>query len=356
MTTLTLAAVQIVALTPAGADLGHRLCQLLSGATLWLPPRLLAGYPGARPLLSLKALFQEVFQEKRPLVAIMATGIVVRHLAPWLRGKDQDPAVVVMDERGRFAISLLSGHLGGANELARGVAGLLGAVPVITTATDVQGLPALDSIAARRGWAIENLTAVKDIHAALLQGQRVLLVDPLDCLREELAPWPELFDRQPETPAALERPGPAVYVGSRDWPWPAAWLRLRPKILVAGVGCNRGASSEEILALVAKTCQQFHLAPLSLKSLASISAKEDEAGLRAAARQLGVPCQYFSPKELQAISVPNPSAVVQRHLGVASVCEAAALRAAAGGPLLVPKQKSANVTLAVAQVASIWSV
>ena len=143
--------IRIVALTPAGAALGRRLHERLPGATLWLPARLQPDYPEARPFESLHLVFAEAFRTKASLVGIMATGIAVRHAAPLLKGKDSDPAVVVMDEQGRFAVSLLSGHLGGANALARTVAALIGATPVITTATDVQGLPAIDSMAAGLG-------------------------------------------------------------------------------------------------------------------------------------------------------------------------------------------------------------
>lgn len=342
--------VHIVALTPAGAALGHRLAERLGGAILWLPAKFTPDFPTAQTMATLKDVFREAFQTKKPLVGIMATGIVVRQLAPFLRGKDRDPAVVVLDEQGQFAISLLSGHLGGANDLARTVADLVGATAVITTATDAHGLPALDTIAVRLGLSIENLSAVKAIHLALLQGQKVRVVDPLGFLREELAGWPELFEARPEAPESFCQPGPGVYVGCRDYPWPEGWLRLRPKIMVAGMGCNRGASQVEILDLFEKTLKQFHLSPLCLHTLATISAKRDEAGLKAAAEHLGVRFIWFSKEELQHLPVPNPSAVVQRHLGVASVCEAAALKAAKGGTLLVPKQKSTNVTLAVAQV------
>ena len=114
----------------------------------------------------------------------MAAGIVVRGIAPHLRGKNLDPAVVVVDEAGQFAISLLSGHLGGANELAREVAQILQATPVITTASDVQGLPALDLAAVRAGLAIENPVAVRSVQMALLSGLSLHLVDPDGYLAE----------------------------------------------------------------------------------------------------------------------------------------------------------------------------
>ncbi|MGQ9920675.1 MAG: cobalt-precorrin 5A hydrolase [Desulfobacca sp.] len=348
----TLASVHVIALTPAGAALGQRLCQHLPGAQLQVPAKLQSQAPSAQAFTSLRDALARAFQQRTPVVAIMATGIVVRHLAPLVRGKDVDPAVVVMDERGRFAISLLSGHLGGANALAATVAAAVGATPVITTASDVQGLPALDTLAAGLGLVIENLPQVKTIQMAWLTGQKVRLVDPQGYLAPALAPWADRIDLAPEDPQALRQPGPAVYVGCWEYPWPAAWLRLRPKNLIAGVGCNKGTAVDEILLLLEQTLARHHLSRHCLGSLATITIKQHEAGLIAAARRLGVVLQCFPPEELASIKVPNPSPLVQRHLGVASVCEAAALKAAGSNTLLVPKQKSANVTVAIAQVGS----
>lgn len=342
--------VDIVALTPAGAALGNRLAARMAGARLWLPARLQAAYPAAEAFTSLTSVFQRAFQTRRPLIGIMAAGIAVRQAAPWLRGKATDPAVVVMDEQGRFAVSLLSGHLGGANELARRAGELVGATPVITTASDVQGLPAVDLLAARLGLEIENLEAVKVIQMAWLRGEKVRLVDPGGICREALAGWEGLVEEEAEEPGVFQRPGPAMYVGCRIGPGMEGWLRLRPRVLVAGVGCNRGTVAAEILALLEDTLARFQLSPRSLRCLATIAAKQGEPGLRDAAETLGVDLVWYSAEELQEIAVPNPSVTVQRHMGVPSVCEAAALKAAGGGRLVVPKHKSANATLAIAQV------
>ena len=185
---------------------------------------------------------------------------------------------------------------------------------------------------------------------ALLRGQPVRLVDPESLLQSELSDYQGLFELLPETTDAFQKPGPAVYVGCRDYQWPEGWLRLRPKNLMAGMGCNKGTPVEEILELVEHTFGRFKLSLLSLHTLATIDAKKAEPGLLAAAQRLGVNFTWYTKEELQQIQVPNPSAMVQRHMGVASVCEAAALKAAGSTMLLVPKQKTANVTLAVAQV------
>ncbi len=341
--------IKILALTPAGAALARRLARGLKGAQCWLPEAL-AEEPGDLIFHKLAQAFQEAFAGNDNLVCVMAAGIVVRSIAPYLKGKDTDPAVVVVDEAGRFAVSLLSGHLGGANELARRVAKVLGGTAVITTATDVHGLPALDVLAVAHGLSIENLAGVRPIHMALLEGRPVRLVDPEGFLSGELSAYPELFSLEPDLDRALAGPGPTVYVGFRERDWPPEWLRLRPRNLVAGMGCHKGLPGEELLAFIRHTFEQEKLSLLSLKALATIEAKKDEPGLRMAARSLGVEFLWFTATELKDIPVPNPSPRVARHMQVASVSEAAALKAG-GVELIVTKQKSPNATLAVARVA-----
>jgi cobalt-precorrin 5A hydrolase len=339
---------RVVALTPGGAKLARELCQKMAGAECWLP-RARVGDSGAHPFDRLAKVFGEAFAHKENLVCIMATGIVVRHLAPFLRGKDRDPAVVVLDEGGRFAISLLSGHLGGANDLARQVAAALGGTPVITTATDVRDLPSLDVLAQKAGLIVENPSAVREVSMALLSGRQVRLVDPEACLTPHLSGYETCFQLEPHLPDELASiPPPAVYVGIQERKWPSGWLRLRPPCLVAGVGCHHGTSAREVVEFIQKVFRQAGLSLKSLKALATISRRKDAPGLREAARQLKVELRWFTAEELAPLPVPHPSPQAARHLGVASVSEAAALRATRG-ELLVPKKKSVNVTVAVAR-------
>jgi cobalt-precorrin 5A hydrolase len=341
--------IRILALTSQGAALARRLSLALPGAGCRLP-QALTGEPGDLTFSRLAEAFREAFEKHENLVCIMAAGIVVRGIAPYLKGKVTDPAVVVVDEAGRFAVSLLSGHLGGANELARRVAQALGGTPVITTATDVQGLPALDVLAAAQGLTIENLAGVRPIHMALLAGRPVRVVDPEGFLSGELSAYPELFSLEPDLDLALAGRGPTVYVGFRERPWPPEWLRLRPRCLVAGMGCHQGTPAAELLDFIKQVFEQEGLSLLSLKALATIAAKKEEPGLRMAARSLGVEFLWFTASDLEAIPVPNPSPAVARHMQVASVSEAAALKAG-GVELIVTKRKGVNATLAVARVA-----
>jgi len=155
----------------------------------------------------------------------------------------------------------------------------------------------------------------------------VRLVDPDGYLADLIKKNPGLFISENDLDAALTGEGPGVYVGFRERDWPSEWLILRPRNLVAGMGCHKGTPAQEILSFIQETFRQERLSLASLKALATIEAKKEEPGLRQAAASLGVDFIWFTKEELQKITVPHPSLQVVRHLGVASVSEAAALKA-----------------------------
>ncbi|MER8061581.1 MULTISPECIES: precorrin-3B C(17)-methyltransferase [unclassified Streptomyces] len=261
---------------------------------------------------------RSAFAECEQLVCFLATGATVRLLAPLLAGKAADPGVVCVDEGGRFAVSLLGGHGGGANELAREVGGLLGAEPVVTTATDAVGLAGLDTL----GLPCEG--AVAAVSRALLDGEPVAL--------DAESAWP-----LPPLPVS-PRGEYTIRLTDRDLePGPREVL-LRPPSLVVGVGASRGAPVDEVLALIESTLREAGLSPRSVAELATVDAKSEEPGILGAAERLGVPVVTYSAEELAAVEVPNPSAAPLAAVGTPSVAEAAALLG--GGELLVPKRKS----------------
>jgi cobalt-precorrin 5A hydrolase/precorrin-3B C17-methyltransferase len=261
---------------------------------------------------------RSAFAECEQLVCFLATGAVVRLVAPLLAGKTSDPGVVCVDEGGRFAVSLLGGHGGGANDLAREVAGLLDAEPVVTTATDAVGLPGLDTL----GLPVEGDVAA--VSRALLDGEAV-------ALRAEVA-WP-----LPPLPVADEGRY-TIRVTDRLVEPAEREVLLRPPTLVVGVGASKDAPVEEVLALVEDTLREAGLAAASLAELATVDAKAEEPGIVAAARRLGVPLVTYGAGELARVEVPNPSDAPLDAVGTPSVAEAAALLG--GGELLVPKRKS----------------
>ncbi|MEU0334510.1 precorrin-3B C(17)-methyltransferase [Streptomyces sp. NPDC006193] len=265
------------------------------------------------------------FAECGQLVCFLATGAVVRLLAPLLGDKAADPGVVCVDEAGRFAVSLVGGHGGGANALAREVGQVLGAEPVVTTATDSAGLPGLDTL----GLPCEG--AVAAVSRALLDGEPV-------ALEAEVA-WPlPPLPVAPQGAYTIRLTDRAVRPGERE-------VLLRPPSLVVGVGASRGAPAGEVLGLVEEALREAGLSPASVAELATVDAKAEEPGIVAAAERLGVPLVTYAAEELAAVAVPNPSAAPLAAVGTPSVAEAAALLR--GGELLVPKRKSAMATCAV---------
>ncbi|GAA3556087.1 precorrin-3B C(17)-methyltransferase [Streptomyces osmaniensis] len=261
---------------------------------------------------------RRAFTECEQLVCFLATGAVVRLIAPLLGDKTADPGVVCVDEGGRFAVSLVGGHGGGANELAREVGELLGAEPVVTTATDAVGVPGLDTL----GLPVEG--DVAGVSRALLDGEPV-------ALRAEVA-WP-----LPPLRAGAEG-AYTIRVTDRLVEPSEREVVLRPPSLVVGVGASRGAPADEVLGLVESALRDAGLSPASLAELATVDAKADEPGILEAAERLGVPLVTRSADELAVVEVPNPSDAPLAAVGTPSVAEAAAL--VGGGELLVPKRKS----------------
>lgn len=331
----------IYALTSQGLVLAERLAARIDG-TIYASSRLMP--ENATPFDSLSELVSATFHAFDGHVFVAAAGIVVRCIAPHLQSKETDPAVVCLDQAGEYSISLLSGHLGGANELAERCARAVGGTPVITTATDSVGILSVDSLAMSKGLVIGDIARIKTVNMALLEGQMVQLYDPEDWLG--LA-WDTSFAgvaRKEEWDP--ERPG--IWVTWHD-DCPEGALALHPRVLYLGVGCRRDVSVYEILDHIGNIFREYHLAMESIASLGSVEAKRDEAGLLEAASEFAVEPVFFTTTQLAAVNVPNPSERVQQHMNVPSVAEASALRASHGGELIVPKKKTSSVTLAIAR-------
>lgn len=286
-----------------------------------------------------KEALRRAWSECDAVVLFIATGAAVRLVAPLLADKHSDPGVVCVDDAARYAISLTGGHEGGANVLARRVAESLGAEPVVTTASDALGLPVLDSFGAHLGLELEEDSDVAAVGAALVSGERVRLYSEA---RWPTGPLPENVVRSygPEPPA--------IVVSELLTEFPRPSVVYRPPSLVAGVGCSRGASADEIYVLLQTSLAEAGLSAKSVAVLASVEAKAGEKGLLEAARRLGVPVWCFSAEELAARAVPNPSDVVERAVGTPSVAEAAVL--ASGAELVVEKHKSEMATVAVGRL------
>lgn len=285
-----------------------------------------ARLPYARAHGDLAATVRAKWREVDGFVLFVATGAAVRVIAPLLGDKRTDPAVVSVDEAGRYAVALCGGHHG-ANTLARDVAGILGAEAVVTTATDQAGLPALD--------LLPGFTAIGDlagVTAAMLDGRRPRL---------------DLELHWPLPPGLPMGSGPERIVVTDHQVLPAPGVvALHPPSLVAGIGTSSDAPVHDVAALLAAALADAGLAPASVGTVATIDRRRDAPGIRA----LGRPIVTFSAEALAAVDVPTPSATVAAAVATPSVAEAAALLAAGpGATLVVPKRKNAVATVALAR-------
>lgn len=273
------------------------------------------------------------------LIFIGACGIAVRAIAPFLRGKTVDPAVVVLDEQGKFVVSLLSGHIGNANDLAAWIARQINATPVISTATDLYGCFAVDSWAARRGWQLSSMALAKEVSARLLADEPVGFA--ADIPVEGTLPDGLVADTSLDF---------GIWVSVKNSPVPfSRTLHVLPTVVSLGIGCRKGVKKEAIEAMVQNVFQRSNLAFQAVKNISSIDVKQHEPGLLefAAAHQL--PIQFFSSQELaQAGGLFTGSVFVQDTVGVDNVCERAAVLGSGNGCLAVKKQAGDGITIAAA--------
>lgn len=347
----------IITLTRNGTQTGLRLLKDLPGSYLYAPERFLDEEDDriVPTITSIRQTLQSAFQRHRVLVCIMASGIVVRELAPMLKSKHIDPGIVNLDEAGKFAVSLLSGHKGGANQLAEEVARILGGQAVITTASDIQELPALDLLPQQYDWVLESGRHLIEISAALVNddpiglyqncGTNDWLPDPMPSTMQRFSSLQKMWHSDLEFLVCVtyrDLVGSLTEAGKKP-------LIYHPQCLHVGVGCNRGTSLDEIYQALLSTFEIENLSLHSITSLASIQQKADEAGLLQLSKHKGWPLKFFSSEELSGVpNLPNPSEYAQKCVGALGVAEPAALLSAKAKRLLVEKRKFPNVTVAVA--------
>lgn len=326
----------IVSITRRGTLLGDAVRRHLGDARHYAPRRFGLGDEDIKGPFG--AFVGRIMPRHEVLLFVMAAGIVVRALAPHLAGKTRDPGVVVMDEQGRHAVSLLAGHLGGANEAALVVSRITGATPVITTASDLQGLRAVDLLARDLDCAIDSMESAKRVTAIMVNGGAVGLVG--------------------EVPAAL----PAGFLGTGDGVDALVvidrrpvgdpgipWVHLVPRRVAAGVGCRRGCGAAAIMAAIRQALDEAGRDRRALAVIASIDVKADEEGLVAASRELGVPLRFYSAPAISAAGGDdNGSDFVRQAVGVGAVSvPCARLAAGPAGRLVAGKHAAGGITVAL---------
>ena len=320
--------------TARGRELSERLRAALGGVVSCTREVSLSGWTA------------DNFPHRRALVYVGAVGIAVRAVAPYLRSKATDPAVVAVDECGRFAVPLASGHLGGANELARKIAAVTGGTAVVTTATDLRGVFAVDDWARRHNCAVIHPEKIKSVSGKLLAGGTVRFYTafPIDGAPPDGV---ELSDTAPDVPDGVEvsDTGADVWLDVHRHPP----LSLSPRVLVLGVGCRRGIDPETLERRFSALCESYNLWPDAFSAAATIDRKADEPGLLEFCAAHGWELHTFRADELRQVpGTFTASAFVERRTGVENVCERAAVLLSKG-ELLVRKYAGEGVTFAVAR-------
>ncbi|MDD5805232.1 cobalt-precorrin 5A hydrolase [Blautia sp. HCP3S3_H10_1] len=292
---------------------------------------------------------KEQFESADSIIFIGATGIAVRSIAPFVQSKKKDPAVLVVDECGKFVISLLSGHLGGANELAHMAADILKAIPVVTTATDLEGKFAVDVFAKKNNCHIFRMKEAKEVSAALLAGEKVgfysefpwdgKLPDGLigckagtafsevqvESAADKL--FPEMQMKTVDG-SSLPKVGIAVTIHKNCIPF-LSTTHVVPPAVVLGMGCRKNKEPEAVESAAYKCLEKNEIYPEAVAALASIDVKKEEPGLLGLAEKLGVPFETYSSEQLLAVQGDfTPSSFVSQTVGVDNVCERSAVKAA----------------------------
>ncbi|MGG4458499.1 cobalamin biosynthesis protein [Brevibacillus porteri] len=349
----------IVAITKHGVEMARDLAQKFPGTDLYYMSKFERGDEEARGIQlfsnSVRMLFPALWPAYKGLIIIISLGAVIRMIAPLLEDKKKDPGVVVVDDRGENVISVLSGHLGGANELAREVAAVMGARPIITTASDVQKTIPVDLFGRRFGWEWDSAEKLTPVSASVVNEERVAVINESgerDWWMHDTPMPPSIKEYATIAEAQADQPQAALVVSHRlltleEQSILDNGVLYRPKVIVLGMGCNRGTSAEEIEAVIKETLDELQFSIKSVKALATIELKKDEAGLIAVCEKYGWPFVWYSPEELNQVEISDPSDTVFKFTGAYGVSEPAVKLYTGADELVLTKKKSGNTTISV---------
>ncbi|WP_051671619.1 cobalt-precorrin 5A hydrolase [Oribacterium sp. P6A1] len=292
------------------------------------------------------------------IIFIGSTGIAVRAIAPFIKHKSEDPAVMVIDEAGHFVISLLSGHLGGANELTDYISKLISAEPVITTASDIEGAFSVDVFAKENGFIISDFGKAKEAQAKVLRGEKLRIYS--DIGMENLRKRPGIAEAEMLSSKEIDKADIVISYRTKYLqyeepvirPFDAIGLRLTAKRIYVGIGARKGVSEEDVMKAYDNCLKSSGIDPSSVAALVSIDIKKNEQGILTFSYKREIPFITYTPEELSSLEGDfAASAFVQSVTGVSNVCERAAAYAASRNgceKVLVHKQIYGNVTLAIA--------
>lgn len=309
----------IITLTQGGLTIANKISDSMKAKVVYKP----------KPF---KETVHRLYKDYDQLVFVMATGIVVRTLGPLLQHKSKDPAVVVMDEKGTHVISFLSGHLGGANALSKKLAKVTGGTAVITTASDVNGLLAIDMLAEKYNLVLEDFDGGRDVTAVLVDGGKV---QTLGLEIKERGYTPEKGDA-------------VLYIGHDSKSFDQVSVCLKPKNLILSMGCRRDTAFEALLAFVESTLNSEGYSVKCINKLVSAWVKSDEKGFITLSNHLDIPFVTFDKAEILKVSNQfDQSDFVSKTIGVPCVSEPCGYLASHRGRCLINKRKHNGMTLSL---------
>ncbi len=295
----------------------------------------------------------DLFKSNNALICLFSLGAVIRLIAPHIKDKKTDPAVIVIDDKAQFVISVLSGHLGGANELSNDIAQKINAVPVITTAADVNKTIAVDLVGKEFGWRIDGDDTVTKVSAFMVNKEKIGVfqnVGNRDWWKKEFPRNVFKYDSFDELKNSQSKGFLIISDQVFDDKILENTVVYRPQTLVVGVGLHWDTSKETIKSGLETSLQKFNLSYKSIARFVSIKKEKDIVGLIELGKEMNIPVEYIDREELSTIDTPNPSKTVQTFEGTPSVSEAAAIKSSQG-ELIVEKQKfPPNLTIAIARI------
>ena len=344
--------VAVLAITKNGIKIGEKLKELYPNWDIFAPEKLsnqnkeIVWYsePTTDKII-------ELFKNSNALICLFSLGAVIRLIAPHLKDKKTDPAVIVIDDKTNFVISVLSGHIGGANELTQEISEKLNALPVITTAADVNKTIAVDLVGREFGWRIDDDTTVTKISAHMVNAEPIGIFQQTNDQKwyKQLPKNVTIYDSLEELKKSNSKAHLIISDEIIDNELSQESVIYRPQSLVIGIGLHWDTTKDTIKEGIEHCLKKFNLSSKSIAKLVSIKKPEDVQGLIDLGKEMQVPVEYVDREELAEIITPNPSTTVKAFEGTASVSEAAAIKVSKG-ELIVEKQKfPPNLTVAIAR-------
>ena len=344
--------VSVLAITKNGISIGAKLKEIFPDWNVYAPSKfsndkeiIWYSEPTSEKII-------ELFKNNKALICLFSLGAVIRLIAPHLKDKKNDPAVIVIDDKTNFVISVLSGHLGGANELTQTIAEKLNAIPVITTAADVNKTIAVDLLGRDLGWKIDDDSTVTKISAYMVNEEKIGVYQDAGKINwfKELPKNVKIYERLGDLKESNSKGHLIISDKIMNDDFLIDSVIYRPPSLVIGIGLHWETSKEKIKNGIDICLTKFNLSPKSIAKLVSIKKPSDVQGLIDIGKEMGVPVEYVDKEELSHVSVPNPSKTVKAFEGTSSVSEAAAIKVS-GGKLIVEKQKfPPDLTIAIARI------